>query len=328
MTWTNLTFANGDILTSSDMTSMDDNFDAITAGDSGAPKLTNAALNTALTQTQIAAAAVAQADLKSTTANQSSGSVASNGTFEFTPTGGLFTFAGFVGQNTAVTSTEHMRIRCHSSQQANLIRVKNNVGAAKTASLLTRFIQGSPPYNLGNGDIPLFVFLLLDKTTKEILGAELAEDPPWYAYGPHTLGLYGKIEKYIGVWGRNLGSILDDPKERDEVLLKLKKLNDLKIQALKKEPWSQQDKNIDMNIVPHLFNQYDSLKHDVVLVDPCGSIVETLSYMHKAMCLEDMKKESLIGLFENGKIKIKSPLRGVVCPKGVIPLGVEWARSL
>lgn len=46
MAWTNLTFAYNSLLTSTKMTQLDDNFDALAAGASGAPEIVDAALAT------------------------------------------------------------------------------------------------------------------------------------------------------------------------------------------------------------------------------------------------------------------------------------------
>jgi len=329
MAWINITFAFESKLTAAKLNNLQNNLLAITAGDLGAPKLQNAALSTSLGFLQIASNSVTQSDVKSTTAEQSQASIAPNATHEFTPTGGDWTMNGFVGQDTTISAAEHFEIRCHSGQQANLIRVRNRIGGAtKTAFLLTRFIQASPPYNLGNGDIPLFIFLMLDKTTKEIIASEIAEDPPWYAHGPHMQGLPGRIEKYLGVWGLDIKTILGDPVKRESVLARFKSLTESQLQKLKREDFTQVEKNIDMKTVPHLFNNFDANKHVIVLADPCGDLVETLYHMKKARCFDDMKKECLVKLFDSGKIKIKDQLKGVHCPPQVLPVGVGWVRSL
>jgi len=48
MAWTNLTFSFGAILTSAQMTQLDDNLDALAAGDAGAPSIVEAALAAAV----------------------------------------------------------------------------------------------------------------------------------------------------------------------------------------------------------------------------------------------------------------------------------------
>lgn len=45
MAWTDLTFSFGAVLTSTQMTQLDDNFDALAAGSSGAPKISNTAFS-------------------------------------------------------------------------------------------------------------------------------------------------------------------------------------------------------------------------------------------------------------------------------------------
>ena len=77
MTWTNLTFAFGSILTATKMTQLDDNFEAMANGDSGAPSITEAAM---------AADAVDRAVLKVSNATTVSGSLGGNAKLNVTLT--------------------------------------------------------------------------------------------------------------------------------------------------------------------------------------------------------------------------------------------------
>ncbi len=56
-----------------------------------------------------------------------------------------------------------------------------------TVSLEMTYVQACPPYNLGDGEIPLFVWALIDKATGKIVGTSTAPDPPWGNNGPTSI---------------------------------------------------------------------------------------------------------------------------------------------
>lgn len=74
MAWTNLTFPFASLLTSTQMTQMDDNFDALAAGLAGAPPILEAAYG---------AGSVDQTALKTSTASQA-GTIPASGVVEIT----------------------------------------------------------------------------------------------------------------------------------------------------------------------------------------------------------------------------------------------------
>lgn len=47
-----------------------------------------------------------------------------------------------------------------------------------------RYVQSSPPYNLGDGDIPLFVFVQIERGSGRVVSTYVAPDPPWAYNGP------------------------------------------------------------------------------------------------------------------------------------------------
>src|SRR3990167_709514 len=49
-----------------------------------------------------------------------------------------------------------------------------------------RYVQASPPYNLGDGDVPLFVFVVVNSLGK-IESTYVAQDPPWANNGPTNI---------------------------------------------------------------------------------------------------------------------------------------------
>lgn len=85
MAWTNLTFSFGSLLTAAKMTQVDDNFDALASGASGAPTIDTAAITDlnvttgkiaalAVTNAKLGASAVTAAKISRATGSASSGS--------------------------------------------------------------------------------------------------------------------------------------------------------------------------------------------------------------------------------------------------------------
>ena len=139
MTWTGQTFTIGQILTAAQMNNLQADISALANGDAGAPSISQAA---------IGAAAVGQGEI-----NTSIGAV--NGTGNFTLAGGTY---GFYPQVYRDTSGYNIVAQIASAFTGGTyttnIAISSNAGHAQQ-----RYINASPPINLGHGDIPLFVFL-------------------------------------------------------------------------------------------------------------------------------------------------------------------------
>lgn len=90
MAWTSLTFAYGSILTSTKMTQMYDNFQAVADGDSGAPNIQTAGIAAnAVTSAKIATGAVGHDELST---NPSASSTTITNVDTFVPTAGWYQF--------------------------------------------------------------------------------------------------------------------------------------------------------------------------------------------------------------------------------------------
>lgn len=86
----------------------------------------------------------------------------------------------------------------------SLIR-RNNAAGARNIGINSdvTYVQASPPYDLGDGEIPLFVFVKLDADGKmSQLSASI--DPPWMYNGPtktnynkRVNGKKYRLEKYF-----------------------------------------------------------------------------------------------------------------------------------
>jgi len=293
------------------MTNLDDNFEALANGDSGAPNVTQAG---------IAASAVGQSEMKTTTASQSE---LVNNKVTVALTGGDYTLGWYVGAD--ANWTDSHTIIAHSDTYAANVAVVNNSGSSTTFYFYSRYIQASPPWNLGNGDIPLFVMALVEKSTGDIFGTYVAEDPPWYAHGPHDISPRGQLQKELGFWGEDIKSILNGTSANIHKSAFMKKTSRFKKRDEKeknnvlKRKFTMEEKNIDMNVVPHLFNTSHLNMNDfaVVLIDPVSSLMEDLRELNAA-------GENISKLIDGKYITIGNELSGVASPKGVICVAGGW----
>lgn len=328
MAWTGQTFSVGQILTAAQMTNLQNDITALANGDAGAPAIQTAAYGAGsvdaaaigageVGQSEVAASAIGQGELKSTTASQSQ-SIGAEVVGTITPTGGTYTLGWFAGGSNGFTTG--FRLATNGGLYSAIVGFANLSTGPSTAYLYSRYIQASPPWNLGNGDIPLFIMAIVHNKTKEVKGTYVAEDPPWYAHGPHKINANARLQQKAGLWGKSLKSALDN---RDG-LQALRSMDKRSIDLLSKQPLSMDDKNIDMNIIPHLFDLsgMDMSEHSIVMLDPVSDLMEDFRLLNSLYDYSD--GESISSLLEDGDIQIRDELSGVTTPQGIIAVGARW----
>lgn len=137
-----------------------------------------------------------------------------------------------------------------------------NSGATDTIFGRQRFITSSPPYNLGDGDVGGFIYLLVDENNNAI--AHYASDtPPWAYNGPTDIRATHKCpitNKKYRITPKQL-SVRDI-------------INGKKIEYEKQEI-TNDIKNADMNLIPHPFTNVPE-GHRVILLDPMSDKISRL----------------------------------------------------
>ncbi len=131
-----------------------------------------------------------------------------------------------------------------------------------TMTVQYRYVQASPPYDLGDGEIPTFIFAMIENVSGNIKSVWMAADPPWANNGPTNIrpdfvrdGVPFVIEK-----------IIDESKTL---------LNPLRIIETEREV-TLDYKNTDMPLIPHPFFGNDLVNNSVVLIDTFSPLVERL----------------------------------------------------
>ena len=175
---------------------------------------------------------------------------------------------------------------------------------AGTAYAQQRYISASPPYNLGNGDIPLFIYAVIDNTTGEIESTSVAPDPCWAYNGPTIIDPRKRYKKKGNPnWFYKKKLSLPDP-ETDFSGFKAA----MQRKRIEEEIEITQDiKNQNMPFVPHPFMGHSLTGKTVVLVDPVSSLCERLLEMHETgESVADLLYKRYL-LIDNNALNIKTP---------------------
>lgn len=199
----------------------------------------------------------------------------------------------------------------------------------QTGFVRNRFVDSSAPWNMGHGDIALFIFLRI-RADGRITGVNVCPAPTWGYNGPTSVvatrvsNTYNEEGEVIGV--RKYKEI---PNPEQEIILPPWRGGDPSLWTEEAaEAYARPEmveveidhdiKNADMAVFPHPF--FTMLESDtIVLVDPCSPIVDQLADLRKRESLEDR-----VGtLFKNGHIELTDEVQ-CTAPPGVIVKGARW----
>lgn len=178
----------------------------------------------------------------------------------------------------------------------------------------TRYIQASPPYDLGDGEIPLFIFALVENTTGNIDMISASPDAPWHHNGPTNTMADFYDKKGVGYQNRKLITPEISKlkgRERVEAIATLK-TNPVEVtQAIKQQ---------DMPLLPHPFIDTPLDNHTVVLLDPVADLTLQLFEYHEV-------GENINELLHEGYLKIGNESCGRCGPPGVLDVSCKWKKT-
>jgi hypothetical protein len=306
-------------------------------GDSGAPKNKLASMDAgSIDSAQIVASAVTQGKLSTTTGEVSHNSATLTNK---TLAGGEYGF--------------YPQLKCDSGTDlAQAIIATTFTGTTYTTNIALdrnsgtgfvyaqqRYVQASPPYDLGDGEIPLFVFLLVDTNTQEIRGTYIAPEAPWHHNGPTII----RPDEYVdGVPYRLVRRVPPGLEAaRDQVAIIRQKLRannqiddvdravmrDFYI-AMRNQPKvrseiTQAVKNADMNLIPHPFPDYDAATQTVILLDTQSPLARQLLHF-----IQDEGADfDATKMFTKGFMTINTTPLTRAGPNGIIQLGFNWRNT-
>lgn len=349
MTWTSLTFAFGSVLTSTKITQLSDNITAQANGDASSPQQQTAGIaNLAVTEGKLAASAVAQAKLKTTT-----GDVGGGGSTNYTLPGGEYGFyPRLLTSDSGHAMTASFGTVSSTSFVTNIFLDQPDGGSS--ASARQRYIQSSPPYESYRAGecIPLFMFALINKTTGRIIAWYVSEDPPWANNGPTITNPIGRIQQYMKSAISDIRSV--DRNDYDlQLVQKITAINDAikilpsdllrldvrdpavlaevqtaaAIDDILRSPIPQSLKNADMSLIPQPFLSFNGMKPEQFAADyQVVVIAPTDTTFARALQLRHTQLGDSIGEILHGDYMIidNSPIDGLVTPAGVMAVRARW----
>lgn len=267
-------------------------------------------LTRAIEQSHIVTAAVGQAQLKttnglvSTFSNIAAALVLPGGEYGFYPQ--------LAATNGSAAASSDGLGSTNSLTQQTLVYLKTANGGY-AAYCYQRYVQASPPYDLGDGEVPLFVFLALDGTGRAV-HAWAAEDPPWANNGPtncraefYRAGVGYQRVRDLSAWSP--GEIEAMPWDEYAAALREAPVVERAI--------TQARKQADMPLIPHPFAG-DLTGLTVVLLDPVSALCGKLAELHR-------DGERLHDLIAAGEILLDNTPLKRAAPPGVMPVRARFA---
>jgi len=280
-----------------------------------------------VSQSRIDANSVGQSELKYTSASQSA-VISGNGYVEIALTGGANTMMHLAGGSTRIS------VQAHGNQYDSKIGLYNSLGFNVAGYVYSNYIQASPPYNLGDGDIPLFIYALVNKSSGIILGTSSAKDPHWAYHGSHNITpdrISGTGKKY-----KNVPQFVFDNfdinsaiKSGDDLLRKTA-LDYLHNKNISEIELTDDYKNQDMNQAAHPFVDDARLisgEAVVVLIDPVSPMVIDLYELHKQTEHSTEMNDHIPSLLHDEYIKLDNSALKRSMPDGVIAVAASWKTT-
>lgn len=193
-----------------------------------------------------------------------------------------------------------------------------SASGVSTLILQERYVAACPPYNLGDGDVPLFIFALM-RSDGSIHSLVVTADPPWANNGPTSIrpdlvSPAGKEFKLVKQVIAEHGSYEAAKQALGVQTVAQRLATDLMVPI----EITQTIKQADMPIIPHSFISHPiKAGETVVLVQPVGALCESLLRLHE-------HGESLAGLFHQGHLLIGNTALALKAPPGVMPVAAKW----
>lgn len=248
-----------------------------------------------ITTAKIADSAVTQGKI-STGLQQSSGSSGGTIPYGFALSGGTWSLA-------FTWSVNAVYLNCVSNNVAGYSTTVYVSSGVDVTYLQSRYINASPPYNFGDGDIPIFCYLVV-RPNGTVQAVDITEAPPWYYNGPRKINPYTCFHNASGVAHRRVRQIIAEHGNiRTAVasgLTRAQVLDRLVTDPFVDEELTMIVKMRDSIYIPHPFRNVPT-NHTVVLLDPFGATAQRLLALHELQDPEMSAPKMLTeGLFAIG----------------------------
>jgi hypothetical protein len=197
------------------------------------------------------------------------------------------------------------------------------------------YVQASPPYDLGDGDVPLFIFMTV-KSDGAPGAIYVAPEAPWHHNGPtrtiawrrdqfgrgfrHVLPIEAELldagltrpaairagmftrESLVARFAEDRAAVKADPAAAVEIEV------------------TQDIKQADMPLIPHPFTGNNLAGKTVVMLDPVSPLMEQLLEAHD-------QGDDIAGMISNGYLSVGNTELGRARPPGVMSAGISWRNT-
>jgi hypothetical protein len=279
-----------------------------------------------VTQAKIGSGAVGQAQLKTTTGDMTITGV-NPAESSFTGPGGEYGFWPSVYDDSN-SSIEHM-VTAVSLEDGlgallaetlpttftNRFHLARRITGVNNMVVRQRYIQASPPYDMGDGEVPLFIFAVVS-SLGEIEACWSAPDPVWANNGPTDIrpdftDRSGTQFQMVRDISPALMARLANRATRVTALIELSEL------PLVPREVTQAVKQADMPLIPHPFLGNNLTGKTIVLLDPVAVLMVKLRELHAT-------GESINLLLHEDYLRIGNTPLVRAGPPGVIVVAVSW----
>lgn len=190
------------------------------------------------------------------------------------------------GGSTGYPSDFACRISCDFTRT-----IGGSGSASSTVQAYQRYVTSSPPYDLGNGEVGGFIFLLLNEKD-DVVTSYVADTPPWAYNGPTDIRATHKCP----ISGKKYRTTCRKLSVKDII-------NGKPLEYIQEEI-THELKNADMDLIPHPFGEVPE-GHRVIMLDPMSADTERLVSLVGNGC-QDEVNEILTGGYlklDNSNIK-------------------------
>jgi hypothetical protein len=277
---------------------------------------------TTITQAKMAASSVGQGQLKTTTGEVTT--ISATGSSLLLP-GGEYGFdtelkasdvgvTAYIGYDASGAAGMDSR-RTTGTTYANNVTLSVSTATTETAYAKQRYVQASPPYDLGDGEIPEFIFVEIDTGTLEVVSTYIAPEAPWHYNGPTDIrathyrdGKSYRLRKDMSEVPFTYAEAQSDPLKLSEYLAAFREAPEYE------EELTQLIKNADMNIIPHpMLTPHTGCA--IVLLDPVADNTWKLAELSKH------DQASIAELLYSGRVRIDNTPLNRAGPSGVQVVG-------
>jgi hypothetical protein len=259
----------------------------------------------------IGAGTINQAALKTT-----SGVVSSFGANLVLP-GGPFGFYPQVATGDGGDLTAQIAVSgqgAFSTIYTSVIYVTNNGAGTTQPSARQQYVQASPPYDIGDGDVRGFIFVLLERISGSPIAVYSAAEPPWIYNGP-TIVVPDRID-HMGRRFRRARSSGIALSEIENGHVSFEHYRASRIERREYEI-TQDVYHADMPLIPHPFASYDHKKHVVILLDPMHDVVDSL-------LTEQQEGENIHSLIYKRRLQFDNIPLVRAGPPGVMQVAIKF----